>query len=85
VFGIRLQDQAVAVKPNEIASFSSMTSTEFILNKCNLDSGSFLVRDNTTNKVLAESHNVTCGDVVNRWTATGKGNQIVCTESHPKE
>ena len=81
----RVQDRAIAVKPNEVGSFSSATMTEILLNKCNLNEGSFLVRDNTNNKLLGESYNVTCGNVVNRWTATGKGDSIVCTESHPKE
>lgn len=81
VFGI--QERRVAVKPNSTGFFGLATYEEIIRNTCNLNNNSHLVRDVHTDKVIAESFNCTCGGMVNYWIATGSGDNITATESHP--
>lgn len=83
IAGIGSQEHAIAVAAGESSAFGLATLEELIWNQCNLSNNSHLVRDNTNNKVLGESWNVTCGNVVNRWDASGSDDAIKVVESHP--
>ena len=79
ILGIGSQEYAVKAAPGKIEAFGLATLEELLWNQCNLSNNSHVVRDLTTNKVLGETYNVTCGKTVNYWTATGSGDNIKVT------
>ena len=81
--GIGSQEYRVEVEPNKTGFFGLATLEELLWNKCNLLDNSHVTRNHGTNRVIAESSNCTCGSTVNYWVATGSGDNIIATESHP--